>query len=105
MDLEPNEEKQGSWILNLLLNNSRYNGNLIITNQNVYYNINYNFGDIGAISKEDGGIKFSRADIANVEAYTQYWVFQRLKVTLKDGAEYVFDRGVMPVGGILKLLK
>jgi hypothetical protein len=105
MDLGPNEEKQGNWTLNLLLDNSRYNGKLVITNQNVYYDINYNVGGAAGVSNQDGEIKFSKNDIAQIETFTQYWIFQRFKITLKNSQQYVFDRGIMPISGIVKLLQ
>ena len=105
MNLDPNEVKEGSWTLNLLIDNSRYNGKLIITDQHVYYDINYSVGGAAGVSGHDGEIKFKRQEIVNIETYTQYWIFQRFKITLRDGSQYVFDRGVMPVSSIVKLLQ
>jgi hypothetical protein len=104
MKLEPDEIKQGNWILNLLTDDSRFNGKLVITDKHVYYDISSSVGGTG-VSSHDGEIKFPRQEIAKIEAYTQYWIFQRFKITLKDGSQYIFDRGVMPVSGIVKLLQ
>ena len=57
------------------------------------------------IGSADGLIKISRDDISKVEAFTAHWIFRRFKITLKDGKEYVFDRGVMPVGSIVNQLR
>lgn len=105
MQLENGENKKGSWTLNYLLGDSRFNGKLIITDQNVYYDINFAVGGAAGLGEADGALKISRSDIKKVEAFTVYWLFRRFRITLKDGKEYVFDRGMMPVGAIVDLLK
>lgn len=88
----------------LFLDGNRLNGKLIITDKNVYYDIDATITSTG-IGSADGLIKISRDDISKVEAFTAHWIFRRFKITLKDGKEYVFDRGVMPVGSIVNQLR
>jgi hypothetical protein len=104
MDFETGEQQTAKWIINLFLDGNRLNGKLILTNKNVYYDIDAAFTSTG-IGGADGLIKISRDDISKVEAFTAYWIFRRFKITLKDGKEYVFDRGVMPVGAIVNQLR
>ncbi len=105
MQLEAGETQKGKWIINSFIDDTRVNGKLIITDKNVYYDIDAAYTVNGLFGGADGLLKFSRTDIAKVEAYSAYWIFKRFRITLKDGKEYVFDRGVMPTGSIVALLK
>jgi hypothetical protein len=104
MQLEAGEVQKGKWIINCLTYGNRLNGKFIITDKNVYYDIDNVYSATG-IGGADGLIKFSRTEIAKVEAYSAFWIFKRFRITLKDGKEYVFDRGIMPTSPIVSLLK
>ena len=104
MDFESGEQQKAKWLINLLLDGNRLNGKLIITDKNVYYDIDAAITSTG-IGGADGLIKISRNDISKVEAFTAHWIFRRFKIILKDGKEFVFDRGVLPVGSIVNQLR
>jgi hypothetical protein len=104
MELEADEIQKGRWNINLLHQGVRYNGNLTITNKNIYYDINHKIGGTG-VAMADGLLKIARSEVNSVESYSKYWIFQRFQVKLKNGESYEFDRGVMSIKAIVSLLK
>lgn len=104
MDIETGEKQIGKWFINLFLDGNRLNGKLIITDKNIYYDIDAAITTAG-IGTADGLVKISRDEITKVEAFTARWIFRRFKIILKDGKEFVFDRGLLPVGSIVNQLR
>ncbi len=103
MELEADEIQKGQWNLNLLHQGARYNGNLVITNKHVYYEIKHEVVSSG-VTLADGLLKIQRSEIDAVQSYRKYLIFQRFSIQLKNGERYEFDRGVMSTAKIMDLL-
>lgn len=103
MELDADEIQKGRWNINLLHQGARYNGNLIVTNKHVYYDINHEVGGTG-VTISDGLIKITRSEITAVDSFSKYWIFQRFKIQMNTGESYEFDRGVMSIKKIVGLL-
>lgn len=104
MELDADEIQKGHWNINLLHQGARYNGNLVVTNKHVYYDINHKIGGTG-VHMADGLIKINRSEISIVDSFSKYWIFQRFKIQLKTGESYEFDRGVMSIKKIVSTLE
>lgn len=88
--LNEGEKIIDQWTLSFI-GDERILSSLVISNQNVYFG--------------EGMLTIPREDIARVESFRRFFIFQRFRIVTKSGKEFVFDRGIMPVGGIVSLLQ
>lgn len=111
LQLTSDEKIIDQWTLNFI-GEERIFSKFVITNKQVYFAA----GGLNFPQKTDprtGGALFvpngdmlaiPRESIASVEAFRKFFIFQRFRITTTTGDELVFDRGIMPVGGIVSLL-
>ena len=101
---QENEELIGHWTLHYYAHTGdRYNGELVVSNQSLYFDVAFHIKKTSVKSVE-GNIMIAFEDIKKIEAIRNLHIFRRLRITLKSGATYLFDRGVMPVEPIIKTL-
>ena len=106
IQLKDDEKKIDSWTLNYLPSfGGRYVGDLLITDQNVYFEADFSIEwTFDAVKPTEGGLSFSKENITAVRPKKSYWIFQRVEVELTDGTIHTFDRGAMSVAGIVEAL-
>lgn len=93
-----------TWVLYLLLEDgSKYNGDFIVTNKNVFYDAKFQISASG-VKGFDGVMSIPRENIAEVKAFNKSLIFKRFVLKTTDGQRFTFDRGIFSVKPIVRLL-
>lgn len=98
---QENEELIAHWTLHYYAyTGDRYNGELVLSNQRLYFDVAFHIKTTSVKSVE-GNITIAFEDIKKIEAIRNLHIFRRLRITLKSGSTFLFDRGVMPIQAII----
>lgn len=102
---QENEKLIGHWTFHYFAHTGdRYNGELVISNQSLYFDVAFHIKSMSVKSVE-GNINIAFSEIETIEEVRSLFIFKRLRITLKNKATYLFDRGVMPVQPVITTLK
>ena len=83
---QENEELIGHWTLHYYAHTGdRYNGELVVSNQSLYFDVAFHIKKTSVKSVE-GNIVIAFTDIKKIEEIRNLYIFKRLRITLKDGA-------------------
>lgn len=102
---QENEELIGHWTLHYYAyTGDRYNGELVLSNQSLYFDVAFHI-KTSSVKSIEGNISIPFKEIKKIEELRNLFIFKRLRITLENGATYLFDRGVMSVLPIIKVLE
>ncbi len=100
--LPKNEVLQGKWTFHYLSPaQNKYNGILYLTKKNLYFEGNFHIENLG-VSAIEGGFVIPLADINAMAIQTEMLIINQLHIQMKDKEVHIFDRGILPVGGVMK---
>jgi len=100
--LPKNEVLQAKWTFHYLSPaKNKYNGILYLTKKNLYFEGNFQIENL-SISAIEGGFVIPLEDINAMATQKEMLLFNQLHVQMKDKEVHIFDRGILPVGGVMK---
>ncbi|AFM04431.1 GRAM domain protein [Bernardetia litoralis DSM 6794] len=100
--LPKNEILQGKWTFHYLSPaQNKYNGVLYLTKKNLYFQGNFQIENL-SVSAIEGGFVIPLEDINAMASQKDMLLFNQLHIQMKDKEVHIFDRGVLPVGGVIK---
>ena len=100
--LPKNEVLQGKWTFYYLSPaENKYNGILYLTKKNLYFQGNFQIENLG-VSAIEGGFVIPLENINEMATQKVMFLFNQLHIQMKDKEVHIFDRGIFPVGGVLK---
>ncbi|PIY07712.1 MAG: hypothetical protein COZ18_16040 [Flexibacter sp. CG_4_10_14_3_um_filter_32_15] len=103
--LPKNEILQGKWTFHYLSpTKNKYNGILYLTKKNLYFEGNFQIENL-SVSAIEGGFVIPLDEINAVAPLRVMFIFNQLHIQMKDKEVHIFDRGVLPVGGVMKKIE
>jgi hypothetical protein len=93
-----------TWVLYMYLQDgTKYNGEFIVTNRNVFFDAQFQMGTSG-VKAFDGVMNIPRENIIEMKSFTKSLIIKRFTLKTADEQIYTFDRGIFSVKPILNLL-
>lgn len=103
--LPKNETLQGKWTFHYLSPaQNKYNGILYLTKKNLYFEGNFQIENL-SVSSIEGGFVIPLENINAMATQKVMFLFNQLHIQMKDKEVHIFDRGVLPVGGVIKKIE
>lgn len=105
IELNENENIIDNWALNYVPPaGGKYNGNCIITNQRILFELVMDYSATGILFKgqyfkKGQFISIHKAEIKNTEMKKGF-LGKKMMLTLENGELHIFDRGVMSIDAI-----
>ncbi len=100
--LPKNEILQGKWTFHYLSPAQRkYNGILYLTKKNLYFEGSFEIENL-SISAIEGGFVIPLNEINAVAPLRVLFIFNQLHIQMKDKEVHIFDRGISPIGNVIK---
>ena len=103
--LPKNETLQGKWTFHYHSPaQNKYNGVLYLTNKNLYFRGNFQIENL-SVSAIEGGFVIPLEEINAMASQKIMLIFNQLHIQMKDKEVHIFDRGILPVRGIIKMIE
>lgn len=103
--LPKNEILQGKWTFHYLSPaKNKYNGILYLTKKNLYFEGNFQIENL-SVSAIEGGFVIPLNEINQMATQKVMFLFNQLHIQMKDKEVHIFDRGILPVGGVMKMIE
>ena len=100
--LPKNETLQGKWTFHYLSpTRNKYNGILYLTKRNLFFEGNFQIENL-SVSAIEGGFVIPLNEINQIAPLRVMFLFNQLHIQMKDKEIHIFDRGVLPVSGVIK---
>ena len=105
IELNENENIIDNWALNYVPPaGGKYNGNCIITNQRILFELVMDYSATGILFKgqyfkKGQFISINKEEIKNIEMKKGF-LGKKMMLTLENGELHIFDRGVMSIDAI-----
>lgn len=100
--LPKNEVLQSKWTFHYLSPaQNKYNGILYLTKNNLYFEGNFQIENL-SVSAIEGGFVIPLHEINAMATQKITFIFNQLHIQMIDKEVHIFDRGILPVSGIMK---